>query len=259
MELFKLLLLVILTQIKIFKNVFAATINLSSMNINEYNRMRQEILQENQARGLGFDEPLSSDELKLNKIIMEYKKEELIRGFIDPNNFSAARHYFEVVNEVNKSPLFQLLKKMPKAGVLHAHDTALASTDYVVTLTYWDNLWQCGNVSQSLRFLFSMHQPPPIARCSWILVSEERSRLGADVYDYHVRKLFTLFVDNPREVYYNINQIWEKFEDIFQTIGPIVTYVPIWKKYFYQSLLEFYEDGVSILEFRGILPTVRIL
>lgn len=237
------------------ESIKAASINLPSKNINEYNRMRLELIERNQARGLGFDEPLSNDEWKLNKIIMDFKRSELDEGFLDPLAFSAAQHHFEVIDKVKNSPLFQILKRMPKGAVLHAHDTALASSDFVVTLTYRDNLWQCGSAPDIKRFLFSVQRPSSID-CTWYLVADERRRLGTANYDKVVKRFFTLFVENPSQVYPNINYIWAKFEDIFVKLGPIVTYVPVWKAYFYQSLLEFYQDGVTVLEFRGVLPEV---
>jgi adenosine deaminase CECR1 len=223
-------------------------------NIAEYNVTREKLLNDHLRRGLGFDEELDENEEKLNAILMQLKFNALNRGFKNPSDFPASHHVFDVLDDVKKSPLFQLIKKMPKGAILHSHDTSIASTNYVLSLTYWPNLWQSGEITDQPKFLFSAQQPSP----EWKLVADERARLGKDEYDKHARKLFTLFVKNPQEKYKDINSVWSTFMKIFITFEPIVTYVPVWKDYFYNCLKESYEDGVQILEFRGVLPQVSI-
>lgn len=228
----------------------------SRPNIREYNVTREKLLNEHLHRGLGFDEVLNDQEEKLNEILMNYKEAELMKGLKNPNDFAPARHVFDVLDEVKKSPLFQLLKKMPKGAVLHAHDTALTSTDYVLSLTYWPNLWQCGDIKSHPQFIFASKKPKSVDGCEWSLVADEREKMGKIEYDKHARKLFTLLVENPVDTYKDINTVWNAFMNIFMSLGPIVTYAPVWKDYYYNALKEFYEDGVQLLEFRGILPEV---
>lgn len=90
-------------------------------------------------------------------------------------------------------------------------------------------------------------------------MSEIRKEIGDDVYEQKVRRFFTLIVDDPTQVYSDINAVWNKFMEIFMVFGSLVTYTESWKDYYRQSLQESYDDNVQYLEFRGVLPEVRSL
>ncbi|CAO1297353.1 unnamed protein product [Diamesa tonsa] len=233
-----------------------------SMNMNKrpdivtYNKVRAEILEESLNKALGSDIQLNDKEMRLNEILMELKMDEYNQGFENPFNFTPSRHFFDVVHSVKESPLFQLIQKMPKGGVLHAHDTAICSTDYVVSLTKWDNLWQWGDLDgdELPKFLFANKRPESIDGTEWRLASDVRKVIGDKIYDAKARPLFTLLVDNPTEAYKDINAVWTKFNHIFMVFGALVTYTEVWKDYFRQALQEMYDDGVQLLEFRGVLP-----
>lgn len=137
----------------------------------------------------------------------------------------------------------------------------LGSTDYVVSLTRWDNLWQWGDIEDKElpKYLFSSTKPASIKGVEWRLVKEIRNETGDEVYEKKIRRLFTLVVDDPLIRYTDINSIWNKFQEIFTVFGPIVTYTEVWKDYYRQTLQEMYDDGVQYLEFRGVLPEVYFL
>lgn len=132
------------------------------------------------------------------------------------------------------------------------------STDYVVSLTKWDNLWQWGGIEEHdlPKYLFSRNKPAAIDGVEWRLVRDIRKEMGDDVYDKKVRHFFTLVVDDPLIRYNDINVTWKKFEGIFMVFTPLVTYTEAWKDYYRQSLQEIYDDNVMYMEFRGVLPEV---
>lgn len=136
----------------------------------------------------------------------------------------------------------------------------LGSTEYVISLTKWDHLWQWGSVdngNELPKYLFSGEKPESIDGVEWRLVSEVRKEIGDDVYEQKVRRFFTLIVDNPTQAYSDINAVWNKFMEIFMVFGALVTYTETWKDYYRQALQESYDDNVQYLEFRGVLPEVR--
>lgn len=90
-----------------------------------YLEMREKLVQKHANHALGSDVKLTEEEEQFNEILMEFKSEELTRGFENPFNFTPSHHFFDVLKSVEKSPLFNLIRKMPKGSVLHAHDTAL--------------------------------------------------------------------------------------------------------------------------------------
>lgn len=90
-----------------------------------YLEMRAKVVKEHADHALGADVILTPEEVQLNEILMEFKDEELTRGYENPFNFTPSRHFFDVLKSVESSQLFHLIRKMPKGAVLHAHDTAL--------------------------------------------------------------------------------------------------------------------------------------
>lgn len=226
----------------------------------EYIRERRALLQAETDFGFESDVVLTQKESLANEIIMRAKTKEVNAGHINPHAFNPSRHIFEVLDDIQHSDLFKILRKMPKGGILHAHDTALCSANYLVNLTYLPDLWQCTKNGSVAQFLFSKNEPKPATgiECQWILVSRERQRLGAQNYDSYVRTLFTLYDRrvNPKIQFSDVNAVWNRFMQLFMHVGPLVTFAPVWKSYYKQALKEMYEDNVQYLEFRGLLPEV---
>ncbi|XP_053676087.1 adenosine deaminase AGSA-like [Anopheles nili] len=205
---------------------------------------------------LGADIQLTPEESLVNNHLMELKRNELESGFDNPYSFAPSRHFFEVLEQINKSPLFRFIRTMPKGAVLHAHDTALASTAVIVNATYQDHLWQKGNFTSDQDPEFRFSRSIPSNGDGWELVRSVRARTGSDRYDEQIERLFSLYEPDPNSVYRSINDVWNRFARLFLALEPIVTYRPVWETYFREALREFHEDNVMYLEFRGLLPTL---
>lgn len=231
--------------------------------LDDYMSRRKSLLQQQFEMGFESDVTLTADEQLANKIIMRAKNKELKTGQAHPYAFNPSRHIFEVLENVTESDLFKILKRMPKGGILHAHDTALCSADYLVVLTYWPNLWQCTRNRTIDRFLFSRQEPEaiPANDCIWTSVAMERQKMGAEEYDEYVRTFFTLYDKNlnPLTQYRDINAVWDALSKTFMRVTPMLTYAPVWKAYYKQALKEMLADNVQYLEFRSTLPPVRLI
>lgn len=137
------------------------------------------------------------------------------------------------------------------------HRILLGSTEYVISLTKWEHLWQWGSIDDDKalpKYLFSRRKPESIDGAEWRLVSDIRKEMGDDVYDKKVRRFFTMIVDDPLVRYSDINVVWSKFVELFIVFGSIVEYKEAWKDYYRQSLQELYDDNVQYLELRSVLP-----
>lgn len=234
--------------------------------INDYFKDREDLLNYEKNTSYAADVKLNDNEQLANKIIMDAK--EIDYNIKNPYKYYPSRHIFEVLDEIKQSKLFQIIQKMPKGGILHAHDFSVCSTDYIVSLTYTENLWQrtTNNSTKLKEFRFSWHQPNSSYAhvhghdSPWRLVKDVRAEMGASKYDQKIRKLFTLFDKNvdPRIQFKDINSVWNHFMSLFIRIDPILRYAPIWKAYYKHALKEMQEDGVQYLELRGTLPKVRV-
>ncbi|KAH8329616.1 hypothetical protein KR074_000871 [Drosophila pseudoananassae] len=220
-----------------------------------YKTLRSAFFRYEESRSLGYDLELTEREQKANETIMQAKLEEYEEGIITPHLFKPAHHIFDVLDSIRDTRLFQLLKKMPKGAVLHAHDTALCSTEAIIKLTKYDNLWGCEQTGDlevtSLRF--SKEKPDALGNCDWTLMSEIREKYGTDKVDEYLAERLTLY---PTKKFEDNNAAWSTFMEIFGLIDGLVMYAPVWRDYYYSALTEFYEDGVQYLEFRTTLPTL---
>ncbi|XP_028176429.1 adenosine deaminase 2-like [Ostrinia furnacalis] len=217
-------------------------------------RERNDILHRELDMMLGHEIELSDSEIKANDIIMDLKRRELDQGFLQPQLFNVSKHFFEYKDVVKESSLFKLIKEMPKGAILHAHDTGLLSPDYVVTLTYWDDLYVCFE-EDDLRLLFSKDTPDGTCGTKWQLMRDARYSSGnVEKFDAELRKHFTIVIDNPTEVYTDINVAWGKFQQYFFTTSALFSYKPVWEQYFYDTLKAVREDSVMYIEIRSVLP-----
>ncbi|XP_052843916.1 adenosine deaminase 2 [Drosophila gunungcola] len=198
---------------------------------------------------------LSDREQEANKIIMAVKKEEISKGILDPSQFTPGQHIFKTLTEIRKSPIFNLIKRMPKGGVLHAHDTALCSTEYLIGLTYRKNLWICTTEEgcKAIAFRFSKEKPTqkPMEECNWEPMAEFRDRRGEENVNRYFRRRFSMY---PFSKFISNNQAWAHFMGIFILLDGLLCHAPVWADYYYNALKEFSEDGVQYLELRSLLP-----
>ncbi|XP_017003528.2 adenosine deaminase 2 [Drosophila takahashii] len=217
--------------------------------------LRQAIARVEDLGTMGQKIRLNDRELEANKVIMAVKKKEIVKGLLDPSKFTPGQHIFKTLTEVRKSPIFNLIKKMPKGGVLHAHDTALCSTEYLISLTYRENLWICtaDEGCKAIAFRFSKGKPTqkPLEKCSWEPMAEFRERRGEDNVTVYLRRRFSMY---PFSKFVSNNQAWAHFMGIFILLDGLLCHAPIWAEYYYNALKEFSEDGVQYLELRSLLP-----
>lgn len=226
-------------------------------NLTEYMIKRNELIKKQFDASFESDVILNNREKLANKIIMKLKSNEIANGLLYPSNFTPSQHFFDVMDKIDDSKLYQIIQHMPKGGVLHAHATSICDPDCIIKFTYYKHLWQCNHTYNGIvRFRFKVEKPTERLlndedACVWSLVADERQKMGAEIYDKTIRTLFTLVTERPKETYKDINKVWKKFSNILDLTRSIVTYAPVWKEYYKQALRNYYSDGVQYLEIRG--------
>lgn len=198
---------------------------------------------------------LNEKEKRLNSRLLQMKKDEVLRA-----DFPPAMHFFKAKELIRKSPIFSLLQKMPKGGALHVHDFAMVDVEWVVkNVTYRPYCYMCSTDTRSIRFIFSSQLPKPLPRCSpWVLLKSLRARtVNITNLDNSIMNNLTLFTNlDPEKVYPNQDIVWDRFEQAFLALWGLVTYAPVFRDYYYQSLTEFYNDNVMYVEVRALLPEI---
>ncbi|XP_043287472.1 adenosine deaminase 2-like [Venturia canescens] len=179
----------------------------------------------------------------------------VVTGFKEPSIFNPARNFYEAKSDIDKSEVFQIIRKMPKGAVLHSHDTAIVSEKFLFeNITHRDNLYVCDVGGKlSMRF-FDI----PDGECDWKLLSDlRRDPSVGQKLDERIRRRMSMFDNETSSVNYSDgNAAWTKFADIFTFITPFLTYRPVYEDHYYQGLQELYDDKVIYLELRSTLPPI---
>ncbi|KAK0040424.1 adenosine deaminase 2 [Biomphalaria pfeifferi] len=139
---------------------------------------------------------------------------------------------------------------MPKGGVLHIHNTAMTSIDWVIkTFTYLPDVYtRVENGSYPTRLYTYASQHPG---SDWTLVSDLRARAqDPKQFDESLIYEMSIWSEDPFLAYPTVNDVWKKFRNYFTSLGGLLKTSEHYRMYFEQALKEFYEDGVQYIEIK---------
>ncbi|XP_066599284.1 adenosine deaminase 2-like [Prorops nasuta] len=216
-----------------------------------YWRLRSQLLQNEELLTLGGTLQLDPLEEAANGILMTAKYDEVQCGFFKPSSFLPANNFLEARKDIEKSQVFKIIQSLPKGAVLHGHNSALVSTDYIFNnLTYRENLHVCDS-GGTFKLQFFKEAPDD---CEWKSLQELRENpKTAEYVNKKILQKLSMEVENPTVTYSNVDVAWEKFLQQFDFIGPIIKYRPVFEDHFRRTLQEHYDDNVLYLEMRSAL------
>ncbi|XP_026313545.1 adenosine deaminase 2-like [Hyposmocoma kahamanoa] len=240
------------TLIRNFFICVVVTIISASVILEDYERNRNSLLEEENVHALGGKLQLDSEEAILNKILKQLKEAEVDESFKNPNRFNFSKHYFTYRDEISNSKVYQIIKRMPKGGALHVHGTLMLGADYLLNLTYQDHLYTC-YTDDVFELQFSDAIPQRHCPVKWTLLTELR-RVSDDVkaFDAAIKQHFTIYSEAQED----IDIIWERFEKACYVIKSLILYRPVREKFLYDSLKRFYNDNVMYIELRSGLHSL---
>ncbi|XP_061532331.1 adenosine deaminase 2-A-like isoform X2 [Phycodurus eques] len=198
---------------------------------------------------------LTDLEKLLDGRLHQMKQDEMAKA-----NFPPAMHFFKAKPLIERSPIFHLLRKMPKGAALHVHDLAMGDPEWLAkNATYRPNCYVCVTDERAVNFIFSSGQPKSVPKCSpWMLMETLRNK-SANVTDLDNSILanLTLFTDGDLETLYpDQGAVWERFELNFVAAMGLIAYAPVFRDYYYHGLGQFYKDNVMYVEIRALLLQV---
>ncbi|KAG7523131.1 Adenosine deaminase 2-A [Solea senegalensis] len=218
-------------------------------------RQREALIQLEVSMQTGGQMVLTDAEQQLDSLLFKMKQREMQGAAFPP-----AMHFFKARQLIRNSPIFSLLQKMPKGGALHVHDFSVVDVEWLVkNVTYRPHCYMCFTKDQSIRFIFSSQWPKPLPICSsWFLLEDLRAKTtNTTELDNSIMGNLTLFTDqDPETAYPSQDVVWDVFEQSFLALMGLVTYAPVFRDYYHQSLAQFYMDNVMYLELRALLPEV---
>jgi adenosine deaminase CECR1 len=87
---------------------------------------------------------LTPREHAADEILLRMKEEAVQKGIKDSLNYAPSLHFFRAKQIIDKDPLYEVIQKVPKGAVLHLHNSAGVSSEWVIkNLTYRDDLMLC--------------------------------------------------------------------------------------------------------------------
>ena len=223
--------------------------------IDDYKVKRAKILRDEALLSVVGTLELSNKEKNVNECLMRHKFHEVDYGIDNPQFFNLSKHFFTYKNLIRSSKVYQIINDMPKGAALHIHDMGILGPDYIVDLTYLDDLYICYD-ENDVRFKFASKKPKIPCKNKWELVSDIRKVSNKTKFDAELRTYFTMCVNDPDIVYPSIKESWSIFMNYFRRVSQILTFRPVWEQYFYEVLLQFRNNNVMYLEVRSILPNL---
>ncbi|XP_049879499.1 adenosine deaminase 2-like [Pectinophora gossypiella] len=223
---------------------------ISARTLDDYERNKTSLLEQEAIVSVGAGLRLSEDELQVNNILMTLKDEENKNSIANPENYNFTKHYFTYRDQIEKSRVYQIIKRMPKGAALHVHSTFVLDEEYMLSLTYEDHLYGC-YVGTDLKLRFSDGVPQRPCPTNWTLLSELRNATDVEQFDSELKKRFTLYCRDQKDIDTDINAVWNHFDSIHSITKPLITYRPVREKYIYESLKRFYDDNVMYIEMRS--------
>lgn len=213
----------------------------------EYRAARERLIAEDRAMRLGAGLGLSADEEEANRRLMALKQQELdrTREYFPPAESFLKEKTKQLVAE---SPVFAVMKRLPKGGVLHAHGGALGDFRWLVSaVAYRPDCYiyvgsQPGMAAGTLRIA---SQSPGDG---WRPVNELRAAASDPrAFDDDLYRAITLGEEDL-----DAPNIWREFSTIFRRTSGLVGHPSVSREYWRRLLAGLIEDNVQYLESRGI-------
>ncbi|XP_030371027.1 adenosine deaminase 2-like [Scaptodrosophila lebanonensis] len=220
-----------------------------------FEQARQAVLNAEEELMTGGHTFLNDQESKVDDLFMQYKLGELSQGFRNAEQNAAALHFFKAKQLIDRSSVFRFLQQMPKGALLHLHNTAAVSSRWVVqNMSYMQGLLRCTNAAGLSILSFRRLPKQHGCQSQYVLVSDERrNSIDPALYDQNFERLTNLYTPVPEFEYPTITAVWNKFQDMFTTLGDALCYLPVFRAYHWQLLEELYNDNVMYVEIRTSL------
>ena len=216
-------------------------------NVAEYRAARERLIQEDRGRRLGAALVLTAAEEAANQRLMALKQAEIERT----RDYFPPAHSFlreQTKQAMAGSRVLEVMRRLPKGGVLHAHGGALG-----------DFRWLVSNVTYRPDCYIFVGAPGPVPRGAlrladqspgdgWRLVRELRAEApDAAAFDAEIYRSITLGEEDLAAP-----DIWIEFGTIFRRVGGVVSHPTVGPDYWRNLLAALIDENVQYLESRSV-------
>jgi adenosine deaminase CECR1 len=231
------------------------------VDVNKFDKDRRaQITRQSQER-FGASEKLSADEQRIALRLSNHVAAYITNHRANPW-FGPMRPFYEVKEEIARTPAYQLLTNMPKGALLHAHLTAIGRVDWVVSkaLTMpncyvkWPSSSAAGNQGQ-LKFF----TPEEAAmNADYSLVAQKMAEFpaqGSGSFSNALRTALLFDQDNAGPG----KQPWREFDKLRGLTGDFIRNRSVFTNYLLDAFETLWNDGVYYVELRDSLGNLNTL
>jgi adenosine deaminase CECR1 len=212
-----------------------------------YLRQRRQLTQIDADGRFDATTRLSTAEQRVDARLVALRK-QLIKQYRDEKRFPPSEPFHAVKDEIRKTQLYQMLRDMPKGGVLHLHTSSTAPASWIVEKgirepgchVCWPD--DRGEAIRGQLGFFRPGKAPPGYQPVLAVLEREGD---------FPSKLLSLLTINARDDALTNLQIWTKFNQIFQRVERFTGYQPLFEKYYTAAFETLLADNVSYVELRA--------
>ncbi|TFK54820.1 Metallo-dependent hydrolase [Heliocybe sulcata] len=251
----------------------------SVLSVQEYITKREAFI--NEERSLRREHArlavLSDAEAQADRVVRKIRAEEARTIWSEENeaaeNIFPGMEFLTSRDIIVKTRLFNILTKMPKGALLHAHLDAMVNTRTLLRLALEQPHMHIrvpnALSASSIKTMLPEFEVRPKEEWStlstlagafytpgeWVPMQKARESFpeelgGPQGFDAWVIGCLTI---NPAEAYgthKTTDKIWEKFANTFRVSIGLIRYQPIWSQYIREFFRTSVEDGISYIEAR---------
>ncbi|XP_053683560.1 adenosine deaminase 2-like [Sabethes cyaneus] len=216
----------------------------------EYNLKRHAILEAEKIHATGGNAFLTAKETLANEMLIGLKNQSVHDATYSPDTYAPGMHFFRAKPFIEASEVFRILKAMPKGSILHLHNIAAVSSEWIVkNLTYHPEAYICQTSKGD--YFFTTRTSKLCAEDAHHSIQKLRVENGtAELFDLWLESMINLRLRGPQLMHTDLNHIWDEFERMFTVMKDLISYKPFFEAFHTRLLEEFYEDGVFYIELR---------
>ncbi|XP_062540188.1 adenosine deaminase 2-like [Armigeres subalbatus] len=215
----------------------------------DYYTKRQVILETEKKLSTGGNAFFTAKELKADEVLMKLKNKTIADGVSNSNSYAPSMHFFRAKPIIDNSSIFRIIKALPKGSVLHLHNNAAVSSEWIIkNLTYRPEAKLCEHQGQ---IFFTVRKTEYCPEESLKSIQTLRARNGSvELFDAWLESFINLKKVDPKLIHADINTVWMEFEKMFSVVRDLLNHRPFFEAFHMQLLKEFYEDNVLYIELR---------
>jgi len=222
--------------------------------VDDYTKARNRLIQAELAIRIDAGIKLAPEEEEANGRLMLLKQEEIKRT----REYYPPAHSFlksKTRQLIDQSPILEIMKRMPKGGILHVHGFAMGDFRWLIKhATYQPNCYiYQGKEEPPRKGSMRISADPP--GDGWRLVSELRKAADSvEEFDEELYKSVTLGEEDLGQP-----DIWAEFRKCFARSLDIVREDAIWDGFSRKMLKDLIEENIQYVESRSGIGRQEII